>query len=267
MKNYTLPDSKPAADSPPLPKRQRSGSDLPPVIRYFFPVCALILILKLAYHIPDYLKLPPQSVVIHGAKILSEGDIRALINLSEQTPWLSLDPYELSLQLRNHPWIETAVIHRSVPLTVDVHVAERVPIAYFQTAEQLFLLGDDYKVLERLSSNGSWDLPVIVNQRLQGIKPGDQMEPRDLKRAFQLMQLLKTDRALPLDAVAEIIVSDPFNIMVVTSPKGVRIMFGFENFERKLASLAQLMPLIAQHQERIRYIDLRSIRGATVKYR
>lgn len=205
--------------------------------------------------------------MIKGNQILSEKVIRQYLNLDEGGSWFRLDPYQLSVQLRRHPWIETALVHRSPPLTLNVNVTERVPIAFLKTADKLFLLGNDYLVLERLQLSKSWDLPIIVNRSLKNIVPGAKLQPREMKRAFQLVALLKKEKTLPLDAVSEIIITDPFNIILISSPDGIRIKFGFENFRKKLAALSQLMQLISKNKKRIAYIDLRTIRGAVIKYK
>ncbi len=266
MKDY-IPFKQNNSDSTQPAKTRKTVSDLPFFLRYFFLFCALFLFLKLFFHLPAYLSSPPDTIRINGNQILSEDTVLKYLNLDAEKPWFSLDPYELSVQLRNHPWIERALVHRTPPFTVDVNVTERVPTAFLKTADNLFLLGKDYLVLKRLHLSSSWDLPIIVNHKLKKINQGERLQPRDLKRAFQLISLLKIDKTLPLDAVSEIIVTDPFNIIIISSPDGIRIKFGFENFERKLDSLARLMPQIYKNLKRIEYIDLRSIRGATIKYK
>lgn len=241
--------------------------ELPFFVRFFFPFCALLLLLKLLFHVPEYMERPVAVINVHGANVLSAESVRQFLNLDAGIPWFSLDPYALSVQLREHPWIDQALVHRSLPLTLDIHVTEREPIAFLQSADALFLLGSDFRLLRRQQSGQSWDLPIIVDRNLKGVTVGNQVAPRLLRRAFSLVELLKKDRTLPLDAVSEIIITDPFNMIVVSSPNGIRIRFGFEEFERKLACLSRLMPKIAENHARIDYIDLRAIRGGAIKYR
>lgn len=266
MKDY-IPARQIESDSKAPVKSRLRRTELPIFINYFFLVGSLFLLIKILFHLPAFLALPPESIEIQGNQILSTDSVRQYLDLNADTPWFYVDPFEMSVRLRNHPWIEKAIVHRSQPLGVSVDITERVPIAFLKTADNLYLLGRDYRVLKRLQLNGSWDLPIIVNRSLKELGPGDRLPPRDLRRAFQLISLLKKDKTLPLDAVSEIIVTDPFNIILISSPDGIRIKFGFENFEKKLASLSRLMPLVAKNLKRIQYIDLRSIRGAAVKYK
>lgn len=265
MKDFTVPKQSNNSQAKP-PKKKRARNDLPFILRYFFLFCAVFLLLKVVYHLPAYLLSPPDTLNIHGNRILSEETIRSYLNLTPEQSWFSLDPYRSSVQLRKHPWIEKALVHRSPPLAIDVHVVERVPVAYLKTADNLFLMGADYLVLKLFQSAGSWDLPIIVNRDLTHVMPGDKLQPRNLKRVFALMTLLKENKTLPLSAVSEINITDPFNIVLVTSPDGIKIKIGFEDFERKLAALSQLLSEISKKRERIEYIDLRSIRGAAIKY-
>ena len=43
-----------------------------------------------------------------------------------------------------------AIVHRSLPLTIDVHVTEKVPVAFLKTTDKLFLLSEDFLVLKKL---------------------------------------------------------------------------------------------------------------------
>jgi cell division protein FtsQ len=266
MKDYIFPEQVNEDLSQP-PKRKRIVHEFPVLIRYFFLVCSIFLFLKLGFHLPTFLSSPPDTLTIKGNHILSEEVIKQYLKLDEERSWFRLDPYQLSVQLRRHPWIEKALVHRSPPLTLNVNITERVPIAFLKTSDKLYLLGNDYLVLKRLQLSESWDLPIIVNRSIKNITPGDKLQPKELKRAFQLVTLLKEEKTLPLDAVSEIIITDPFNIVLISSPDGIRIKFGFENFRKKLAALSRLMPLITTNRKRIVYIDLRTIRGAVIKYK
>ena len=266
MKDY-IPTGQVTSETVQPAKYIKKKNELPFFIRYFFLACAVLLIAKLLFHLPAFLSTPPEKINIHGNRILSNDVVLQYLSLDKIKPWFSLDPYEMSVRMRKHPWIENALVHRSAPLTIDVHITERVPTAFLKTADNLFLLGEDYLVLKKLEYSGAGDLPIIVNRKLQKITPGDRLQPRELKRAFELISLLRKDKTLPLDAVSEIIITDPFNIVLISSPDGIRIKCGFDHFERKLASLARLMPQLSENLKRIKYIDLRSIRGATIKFK
>ncbi len=266
MKDYILP-RKDSIGTTQQVKSPKSSDGQPLILKYFFLVCTALLFMKIAYHLPGQFSSPPDTLNIQGNRILSADSIRQYLHLNEQRAWFSLDPYLMSIQLRKHAWIEKALVHRSLPLTIDVHVTERVPVAYLKTADKLFLLGEDFLVLKKFQSSGSWDLPIIVNRSLSNIEPGDKLPPTELKRAFRLMATLKENKILPLGAISEIHITDPFNIVLVTSPDGIRIIIGFENFEKKLASLSHIMSEISTNRTRIKYIDLRNIRGVVVKYR
>ena len=266
MKDFTLPRQNSSNTAQPS-KNLKPSNGQPFILRYFFLICAVLLFLKIGYHLPDLFSSPPDTLNIHGNRILSVDSIRQYLNLNEGQSWFSLDPYLMSIQLRKHPWIEKVLVHRSPPLTIDVHLTESVPVAFLKTADKLFLLGKDYLILKNFQSSRSWDLPIIVNRSFRNIVPGDILQPTELKRAFRLMSLLKENKILPLGAISEINITDPFNIVLVTSPDGIKIIIGFENFENKLASLSHILPEISKSRNRIKYIDLRNIRGVVVKYK
>jgi hypothetical protein len=241
---------------------------IPPVLpfmtRYFFLAGAVVLSVMLVYHLVGYLNRSPENIRVFGNRILTTDDLVQQLRIQESQSWLSIDPYRLSLQLKQHCWVDKAMVHRSFPLSIDVYVVERVPMAYLKTADDLLLLGSDRLVLKTLPG-GIWDLPIIVNQRLKAVAPGTLLAEASLIRALHLMSLLEKDPVLPLTAVSEIDITDPFNTELVTMPYGIRLKMGFEDFERKLAAIKIALPYFADVVGNIDYLDLRTVRGVVLK--
>jgi len=238
---------------------------LPILPRHFFGIGSLLLLLILAYHLPAYFRRAPENILIRGNQTLSQETIVAHLKLPANRSWFAIDPFQLSLNLRTHPWIDKAVVHRTFPLTLDIFIVERVPIAMLKTADGLHLLGQDFLLLQKPAGDPIWDLPVITNLRLKKLRAGEYLPRLSTAKAFQLIALLKNDPVLPLAAVSEIDISDPFNLELVTRPDGIRLKWGFQDFERKLAALKVALPHLVSLQGNIDYIDLRYVRGVVLK--
>jgi len=217
--------------------------------------------------VPSFLISPVRSIGIRGNEILTEERIIEYLNIDKEHSWIGLDPYQLSLNLKKSHWIDKAIVHRSFPLKLDVRVTERQPIAYLKTRDNLFLMAREYLVLENMPSVKVWNLPVIVNLELQQIEVGDMVEGAALKKAVELIDILSNNKVLPLDAVSEIIVTNPFNIELITIPYGIKIKLGFQDFEKKLAGLNHVLPKIEWQRQNIKYLDLRTVQSVVMKKR
>lgn len=264
MKDYIV-NIRQDTDKEGVDKPAQRKTGLPPFIRAFFMIGIIFLLAVIIYRLPPFFKAPPQSLVINGIDTLDQDTIVRYLEMKKDTRWIDLDPYQLSLNLKRHPWIDKAVVHRTFPLSIRVDITERVPIAQLRTANEMVLLGKDYMVLKSVPRDRHWDLPIIVNRRLQNLEDGDIIQRSQLGKAFQLIEILRGHPVLNLDSVSEIDVTDPYNIELITIPYGIEVKLGFDQFERKLATLYRILPDLTEIKDNIRYIDLRYVRGGVVK--
>ncbi len=223
------------------------------------------MLLFVGIQIPDYFRSAPVRLKITGNEVLTRDTVIKYLNIKKDESWFSLDPFLLSLNLKKHSWIDQVMVHRRLPQGIEVRITEKRPVAYLKTRNDLFLLGRDNLALKSLPGVKVWDLPVIVNRKLKDVKPGDVLPRSMFEKTYQLIDLLRKSEVLPLNAVSEIIVSDPLNIQLITIPDGIKIKFGFRNFADKLAALEYAMPKLEQNRKEIQYIDLRSLSGVVIK--
>ena len=225
----------------------------------FLMVAAFVSIV--VFQIPSYLSSPLDNVRIYGNKLISKTAIAKYLRIYEGQSWLSIDPYVMSIRLKDHPWIKEAIVRRNLRLSLDV------TITYLKINDQLFMICSDYLVLDPIRGSEQWNLPVIVNNTLTTVLAPDLLAPKDLNGAFQLMELLRKNEILPLKAVSEIIVDDPLNIELITIPNGIKIKMGFQNFKKKLRNLALTSRKISEERKRIAAIDLRYPNGIVLQYK
>ena len=238
---------------------------VPAFVKAIVVLCGFMLVLVTAINIPVHLFSPVREVRIHGNDVLSEEKIIKYLSIEKKHAWLALDPYVLSLNLRRNPWIVKAMVHRRFPLGLDIHITENKPIAYLKTKDNLYLLGEGFLVLETMPSKRVWNLPVIVNFELEQTEVGDIIGDSTLHKAADLIDILVDCKILPLTAVSEIIVTNPFNIELITIPYGIKIKLGYQDFKRKLNSLYHVLPKIEWQRQNIEYLDLRTIQGVVMK--
>ena len=221
----------------------------------------------IAVQIPRHLLSPVKSVRIHGNELIDKTVIAKYLGIYEDQSWLSTDPYELSIRVKELPWIEEATVRKNLASGLDIHVSERRPVAYLKAKDRLAMICSDYLILERIDKKRGWDLPVIVHNGLDMPVSGRYLKSEDLNGAFRLMDLLRDSTVLPLDAVSEVFVDDPLNMELITIPDGIKVKLGFRNFREKLRNLELASSKIDGMRHKISIIDLRHRRGVVVTYK
>ena len=256
-----------AVNFPPIQKNDNDETEIITtlfvVTRNIFAFFGILVLFYVSFQIPKYIYQPINKIEIKGNHLISDKTILDLLNLNQS--WINLDPFLLTLRLKELVWIEHATVNRTVPLGVTIHIVEKVPLAILRTKDQLLLLGNDLHILPYIENNHSWNLPIIVHPKLDRIKVGEKINDVAIRRVIHLMELLESSEALTLSSVSEIYLEEPLNIQLVTIPDGIRIKMGYDKFEDKLLYLAASLPKIKSIRNEIEYIDLRSNRGTVVK--
>ncbi len=214
---------------------------------------------------PKILFAPPQSIYVEGNHTITKQALLDQLAITEDKDWIDLDPYDLSLRLNQHPWIKKSIVRRVIPLELEIKIVERMPIAYLKSANELFILDKEGWVLERPSIQSSWDLPIVILENSQKIDPGIKIKSVVLSNILELMDVLQKDTTLPLSSISEINATNPLNIELTTIPYGIRIKFGYKDFESALQKLKLVSPSIISKMGKIDYIDLRQLNGVAVK--
>lgn len=260
MKDFSTPTftTRPPASTRRKKVETPSSSPSPLLLlRSLFILGSLGLFVLVCVHIPAYLNQPLKTVRIYDNQSLSKEEIIQYLEITETETWFDLDPYQLSLRLKRHPWIKEAMVHRSFPLGLNVEIRERKPVAFLKAGDKVLLLDEERQVLQVQPGNSVGNLPVIVLGATAKVKVGDKLDSATLRSAFGLMKLLKKSDVIPLAALSEINISDPLNIQIITIPDGITVKFGFKEFDKKLKKLKLAMKPLRQLRHKIKYIDLR----------
>jgi len=222
------------------------------------------LVLYILSQIPTRVFGPLETVQIHGNELVSKQTIAAHLGLSDAQSWFDIDPYQLSINLKQLSWIKSVDVRKNFWRGIDVYVTEQRPVAFLRFQGKILLLCKDGLVLDFIKGKTSWNLPVIVNDNLTVIEPGYTILPGLLNGAFQLIELLKNHAVLPLASVSEINVTDPLNIQLVTIPDALTVNLGFDNFDQKLKRLGMASSVIESYKNTTRVVDLRHYEGVVL---
>jgi cell division septal protein FtsQ len=157
--------------------------------------------------------------------------------------------------LKNNPWLEEVKVRRNFPETLRIEVTEREPMAIVNMG-YLYYCDVRGEIFKPLNDGDGLDYPVItgITEEDAGRDPAGTRHA--LRGALDLIALLKSDRAVPLDDISEIHYDKGFGFTIFTARGGVAVRLGREDFPAKLARLGRIFPDIEETLLSLEYIDL-----------
>lgn len=207
-----------------------------------------------------------EQVRVHGNSILSKEKVVQYLELQENNSWWEIDPYQLSLRLKRHLWIESAIVHRNYMRGLDIYITERKPIAYLKLQHRLFLLCKGNLILKwEGTKQSTWDLPIITTNRIKTVTEGETYTDVGISKALSILRKFEGNPILSSASISEINIDDPLNIELVTLPNGIRIKLGDQKLDHKLQNLGLAMPALQKIKKSLQYIDLRHSSGVVIK--
>lgn len=266
MKDYSAKHI-PAKPEVPEPRSWNIKGGFRQLVKSVITLAAIGLVIYGLVHLPGYYSQPinPGKIVIKGNRILTTDEVLSHLRIPKEQSWLDADPFEMSRRLALHPWIEKAAVHRHPDLGLTISVVEITPVSYLQTGDGMFLLSSEGRLLSMMQSGGQWNLPILVDKTLSGLKPGTLIPKHDLAKGFAMIDFLEKNETLPLKNVSEIDITDPLNIQLITIPDAILIKLGSTGFEEKLFNLNLALPRLQKERGNIRYIDLRYERAVVYR--
>jgi len=176
-------------------------------------------------------------------------------------------------EIETIPWVEQAVVRRSLPNSIEVQITERTPVAFLRDGNNLALLDAHGVILDRPLS-GDFHFPVVT-----GIDAAMSQDDRELRMQLfsGFTQQIQSAHPGALDQVSEVDLADEHDVrasitglMATTDLAGsdtaapVLVHFGDGDFAGKYQTLVDNVAQWHATAGRIRTIDLRFSREAVV---
>lgn len=197
------------------------------------------------------------EVVFYGNRHLADNDLARLMDMSAGLNMFSLSSAELAGRLTASPWIGEARIRKEFPRKLLVRVEEAEPSALLRDAAGLSLIDNQGRVLERLSGEPVYFLPVIVDA--SGKRAGA------FEEALRLAEVIKNQGlAARMDKV-EIRDFLKGAEAITVAIDGLRARIGKGRYREKLARLLELKDEIKRRGIEVDYLDLRFTDRVVVK--
>lgn len=203
--------------------------------------------------------LQVRSVRVHGNVRLSSGEVQAVVEglLGTNILAANLKTYRDRL-LDSSDWVADVALRRVLPSTVDVFVAERIPIGITRINADLFLVDRTGILMDEFGPRyAEFDFPVIdgVAPPVRGSEP--LVDPRRTELAARFMDELTAADPDLAQQVSQVDVNDPRNVIVMLDGDTTLLHIGTDKFAERLQAYIDLAPTLRASVPEIDYVELR----------
>lgn len=206
--------------------------------------------------------LAVERVTVDGAFRTGTDSVIELSGIESGENIFSFKLASVEQSIRENPWIESAKVSRSIPSTVRIEVAERVPKAIV-SAEGLFVMDSGGLLFKRYSVVDGLDLPVVTGLDADEIDSGVFVDDSVL---MGLLNRLDGRNGFNTEDVSEIHVDTEYGYTLYTVDEGVMLELGTEDFESKLGRFERIVRARGGTLTGVAAIDLTRESDVVIKY-
>ncbi len=197
------------------------------------------------------------TVSVHGARILTQEEIRKLAALHDSVLLKDVDLAGVKQRVERHPYVRRASVNRDFPSSIRITVDERVPLAVV-VASRMVLIDDESVVLPVRHGEPLRDLAVITGS-FRIPETGDTLRHRGVREALRMIAATRVADGLLYHLFSEIRIQDDGTFILYTTDGGVPVLLGDAITAGKLIALREFWleevgPVGSDH---IHFIDMR----------
>lgn len=125
-----------------------------------------------------------------GMTHLTNEDIVQICNVPYGTPLFSLETDEISKRLLSDLRIEDAVVRRSLPSYLDIHVTERAPVVTVAANNHCFAVDKRGIIIDAYSAPKIGQIPNINGIYLENVFIGDEITDESVKKILAFLNAM-----------------------------------------------------------------------------
>ena len=198
--------------------------------------------LVLGYH---YLLNSPyfmvRKVSLKGLNRVTREEVLNRTGLDKPVNIMALRLGNLAENIEAVPWVESVVLTRKLPDTINIEIRERQPVALVSLGS-LYYLDETGRHFKKVGPREKPELPIITGFTRTDLVDRRRFALRDLKSVFGLLEVLadRNDR-FRLDNVSEINFDPVRGLSLFTRDSNVQIKIGFGEYRAKLRRLGRVL--------------------------
>lgn len=211
-----------------------------------------------------------KSVRIHGNRLLTEREIRQVIQLPRSISLLRLSPAVIRRRLESQPYVQAANVSRRFPDQLIITIYERKPFCYL-ALNKIFLSDSSGVVLPLPATNYKANFPIITGFEADSARLpiGKRAQLPQLQQALLFLRTAVKVTPDFYTHISEVHRASKGELIVFTTDGGTPIYFRPGDFTRQLTVIEQFQRVLQQRRTfaDYQYIDLRWDKQIIVKER
>ena len=193
-----------------------------------------------------------QRLDLNGNSYLNSDDVMEIGRIQKGTPLFQLKTDEITQNLMHDLRIESAVVRRRLPDTIEIDITERVPVATAICDYGYIDFDRQGKVIHSYRSLHKMPIPLITGTTLHDLYIGDDNKDEQVAQILMFLQKLNADA---LNQISEINMANPEQITAYTT-NGVQIRLGsMERLDEKAKLTQDFLDNLPGSRHSIEYVD------------
>jgi cell division septal protein FtsQ len=196
------------------------------------------------------------EIRVEGNLQVASEDVVASLGLTPETSLLELNLKTLSSLVTQNPWIKEASVSRRLPLSLTIHVVERVPEAVF-IADRRYLLSADGVILAELEGDDLPTLPILRAATPRQVKIGERILSSEMAQGLSVWRQFQLANAVQGEKAQEIAMGDDGNYVVNLGQQMPAIRLRAQDMQEQLRRLGAALAVSGRALGEFVDVDLR----------
>jgi cell division protein FtsQ len=196
------------------------------------------------------------EIQVEGNLQVATADIIAGLGLSPETSILEVDLQAVTRRVLANPWIREAWVRRRLPLSLTVHVVERMAEAVF-IADRRYLLSADGVILSGLEADELPTLPTLRAVNTRHVKVGERILSSEIAQGLSVWRRFQLANAVQGERAHEIAMGGDGSYVVNLGERMPVIRLRAQDMEGQLRRLGAALSASSQGLGRFQGVDLR----------
>lgn len=195
-----------------------------------------------------------QRLILNGNRYLQPDDIMAIGRIEKGKPLFQLKTDVIDQNLMRDLRIESAVVRRRLPDTIEIDITERMPIATVSCDYGYIDFDRQGKVLRSYRSLQKMPIPLITGITMHDLYIGDDNTNETVAQILSFLEKIDIEA---LNQISEINIADPEAVTAYTT-NSVQIRLGnMERMEEKAILVQDFLSTLPNSRHSIEYVDFR----------
>ena len=220
-------------------------------------ILAISLVIYLAGSFLKLPEFPVRDIRIEGLGSLDHMELLRKASISKSTNLLTIDLKGISRSLLTEPSIkETVVLRNFCTGRVSIKLKLRQPVALIN-CDGIYGIDRDGVVIGTIEELSQSDLPFISGARIQGIRPGERLEQKNVKIGLEVLDCVCSSSLDSFATLSEVNVSNLRNVVLCVGKEGMQIRLGKDSFKGKIDKAVEILADLQSRGKKAEYIDFR----------